>query len=52
MFSDTHTLSVSELNQIAASLLEENLLHLRVIGEISNLTYATSGHVYFSLKDP
>ena len=51
MFSDTHTLSVSELNQIAASLLEENLLHLRVIGEISNLTYATSGHVYFSLKD-
>ena len=32
-------------------LLQQNFPLSWVSGEISNLTYATSGHVYFSLKD-
>ncbi len=43
--------SVSELNALAKSLLEDNLLGLWVAGEVSNLTRAASGHYYFSLKD-
>ncbi|MCS4533052.1 exodeoxyribonuclease VII large subunit [Neisseria montereyensis] len=43
--------SVSELNALARSLLEENLFGLWVAGEVSNLTRAASGHYYFSLKD-
>lgn len=45
------TLSVSELNRQARLLLERQFPLLRVAGEISNLTRAASGHVYFSLKD-
>lgn len=43
--------SVSELNALARSLLEDNLFGLWVAGEVSNLTRAASGHYYFSLKD-
>ncbi|WP_107726677.1 exodeoxyribonuclease VII large subunit [Neisseria weaveri] len=44
-------ISVSELNALARSLLEDNLFGLWVAGEVSNLTRAASGHYYFSLKD-
>jgi len=44
-------LSVSELNRQVRQALESNFPLLWVAGEISNLTYAASGHVYFSLKD-
>ena len=44
-------LSVSELNALVRSLLEQNLFGLWVAGEVSNLTRAASGHYYFSLKD-
>lgn len=44
-------ISVSELNALAKSLLEDNLFGLWVAGEVSNLTRAASGHYYFSLKD-
>lgn len=43
--------SVSELNEMARSVLEKNLPLLWVAGEISNLTRASSGHLYFILKD-
>lgn len=43
--------SVSELNRLARTLLEREIPLLWVAGEISNLTRAASGHVYFSLKD-
>ena len=43
--------SVSELNALAKSLLEDNLFGLWVAGEVSNITRAASGHYYFSLKD-
>ena len=44
-------LSVSELNALAKTLLEDNLAGLWIAGEVSNLTRAASGHYYFSLKD-
>ncbi len=43
--------SVSELTRKIRSLLERSVGHVWVEGEISNLTYHTSGHVYFTLKD-
>ncbi len=44
-------LSVSALNRLSREVLERSFPLLWVSGEISNLTRATSGHVYFSLKD-
>lgn len=42
---------VSLLNRLAREHLESAFPLCWVAGEISNLTYARSGHVYFSLKD-
>ena len=44
-------LSVSELNLRAREALEARFPPLWVRGEISNLTRAPSGHLYFTLKD-
>lgn len=44
-------LTVSELNRLARTAIEQRLPLLWVSGEVSNLTRAPSGHVYFSLKD-
>ena len=44
-------LSVSGLNRQVRDCLESAFPLTWVGGEISNLTYAASGHVYFSLKD-
>lgn len=44
-------LGVSELLRRVANALERQFPLLRVRGEISNLSIASSGHVYFSLKD-
>lgn len=44
-------ISVSELNTQIKSLLESTFVHVYVEGEISNLTYHNSGHIYFSIKD-
>ncbi|HFU76131.1 MAG TPA: exodeoxyribonuclease VII large subunit, partial [Arcobacter sp.] len=44
-------LSVSELNTQIHSLLETTFSNIIVEGEISNLTYHNSGHIYFSIKD-
>jgi exodeoxyribonuclease VII large subunit len=44
-------LSVSQLNQTVARLLERSFPLVAVQGEISNFTRASSGHWYFSLKD-
>ncbi|MCX7174211.1 MAG: exodeoxyribonuclease VII large subunit [Proteobacteria bacterium] len=44
-------LTVSQLNRLAREVLQQNFPLFWVSGEISNLTRATSGHVYFSLKD-
>ena len=42
---------VSALNRIARERLEAAFPLCWVSGEVSNLTFASSGHVYFSLKD-
>ena len=44
-------LSVAELNRRVRECLESRFPLSWISGEISNLTYAASGHVYFSLKD-
>ena len=44
-------LSVTSLNRQVRDCLESAFPLTWVGGEISNLTYAASGHVYFSLKD-
>lgn len=52
-FSPTNTkvLSVSQLNQTVARLLETQVPLCWISGEISNFTRASSGHWYFTLKD-
>ena len=44
-------ISVGELNRSAKNLLEKNFNNVSVIGEISNLSRPSSGHIYFTLKD-
>ncbi|MDN5060438.1 exodeoxyribonuclease VII large subunit [Aliarcobacter butzleri] len=44
-------ISVSTLNLQIKSLLETTFIQVYVEGEISNLTYHNSGHIYFSIKD-
>ena len=48
---DNTIISVSGLNRLVRQCLESTFPLTWVGGEISNLTYAASGHVYFSLKD-
>lgn len=45
------TLTVSELNKKAKSLLETHLSQIWVEGELSNFSRPGSGHWYFTLKD-
>ena len=47
------TLSVSALNNYIKKILDNDFIlnNLSVKGEISNLKYHSSGHIYFSLKD-
>jgi exodeoxyribonuclease VII large subunit len=43
--------TVSQLNRMAKSVLEQGIAKLWVEGEISNIARPASGHIYFSLKD-
>lgn len=51
MLDSSTVVSISELNRLARLSLEREFPLLWVSGEVSNLTRAASGHVYFSLKD-
>ena len=51
MLFDSTLLSVTELTRQLKELVEANFPEVQVTGEISNLTRAASGHVYFTLKD-
>lgn len=43
--------TVTELTQAIKKTLEPPFSHLQVKGEVTNLRYQASGHLYFSLKD-
>jgi len=45
-------ISVSELTKRIRSALESDFPDVSVVGEVSNLYLARSGHLYFTLKDP
>ncbi|MEI8300909.1 MAG: exodeoxyribonuclease VII large subunit [Chlamydiota bacterium] len=47
----TKIYTVSELTQAIKAHLEPKFFHITLKGEITNLTYQASGHLYFSLKD-
>ena len=47
----SRALSVGELNGSVRALLERGFPLVSVRGEVSNFTRATSGHLYFTLKD-
>jgi len=51
IFSEKTILTVSRLTSLLRGVLEENFEHLWVQGEVSNLSYPSSGHCYFTLKD-
>ena len=47
-----HVYEITELNQKIKKLLEGSFPFLWISGEISNLRVPSSGHCYFTLKDP
>src|SRR5947209_13075972 len=47
----TKVLTVAELNQAARAVIEDGFPNVWVTGEVSNFTRASSGHLYFTLKD-
>lgn len=49
---DSRVLTVTQLNRLARQLLEDHFPAVLVEGEISNLALPSSGHWYFTLKDP
>lgn len=48
---DDATFTVSELTRQIKNLVEANFPTIHVVGEISNCTKASSGHIYLTLKD-
>ncbi|WNJ20719.1 exodeoxyribonuclease VII large subunit [Pontibacter sp. G13] len=54
MQSEQPVRSVAEVTFFLKQLVQQHplLQQIQVAGEVSNLTYHSSGHVYFSLKDP
>jgi exodeoxyribonuclease VII large subunit len=51
IFTEKTILTVSRLTSLLRGVLEENFEQLWVQGEVSNLSYPSSGHCYFTIKD-
>jgi exodeoxyribonuclease VII large subunit len=51
IFAEKTILTVSRLTALLRGVLEENFEQVWVQGEASNLSFASSGHLYFTLKD-
>ena len=51
LFAEQIILTVSRLTSLLKDLLEDNFNQVWVEGEVSNLAFPASGHVYFTLKD-
>lgn len=47
----TSSCSVSEISRVIQSLLQINFENIEIYGEVSNLLYHSSGHLYFKLHD-
>src|SRR6185369_15770810 len=52
IFAEKTILTVPRLTALLRGVLEENFEQVWVEGEVSNLSQPTSGHIYFTLKDP
>ncbi len=48
---EEHVYTVSELNRTARDIVEGGLGGVWVKGEVSEISHASSGHMYFTLKD-
>ncbi len=44
-------ITVSELNEKIKAILEATFMHIMVEGEVGSVTYHSSGHLYFTIKD-
>ena len=51
IFTEKTILTVSRLTALLRGVLEENFEQLWVQGELSNVSYPSSGHCYFTIKD-
>ncbi|MDA8414964.1 MAG: exodeoxyribonuclease VII large subunit [Desulfobacteraceae bacterium] len=51
IFAEKTILTVSRLTALLRGVLEENFEQVWVQGEVSNLSFPASGHIYFTLKD-
>ncbi len=51
IFSEKTILTVSRLTALLRGVLEENFEQVWVEGEVSNLSFPSSGHMYLTLKD-
>jgi exodeoxyribonuclease VII large subunit len=51
IFTEKTILTVSRLTALLRGVLEENFEQVWVQGEASNLSFPSSGHIYFTLKD-
>lgn len=49
--SDFSALTVTQLNTQIKALLESTFLQVYIEGEVSRVTYHSSGHLYFTIKD-
>ena len=43
--------TVTQLNKSIKDLLESNFEYIKLIGESGPITFASSGHLYFSIKE-
>jgi exodeoxyribonuclease VII large subunit len=51
IFAEKTILTVTRLTALLRGVLEENFEQVWVQGEVSNLSFPSSGHIYFTLKD-
>lgn len=51
IFAEKTILTVTRLTALLRGVLEENFEQVWVQGEVSNLSFPSSGHLYFTLKD-
>jgi len=51
LFTEQTILTVSRLTSLLKDLLEDNFNQIWVEGEVSNLAFPASGHIYCTLKD-